>query len=111
MTPILDYESTYSVTRDGDVYSHRRRRILKPFINNGGYYIIRLSKLGLVKPFLIHRLVAQAYIVADKDRKYVNHKDGDKSNNSVDNLEWVTFQENIDHAVKSGRKYGRPRNP
>lgn len=100
--------SNYSVSINGEVFSYKRQKVLRPFINNGGYHIVRLRRDNTSHPKLVHRLVALAYIPNDFNKKFVNHMDGDKNNNSSSNLEWVTFQENIDHSVRKGG-HGRPR--
>ena len=87
------------VTRDGRIYSEISKRFLKPYPNSSGYLLIDLhdpiSKTS--KTYQVHRLVAKAYIPNDDlDRDYVNHKNGDKTDNDVSNLEWVTHKENIE---------------
>lgn len=69
---------------------------------NRGYLKIRLSKNNIRKNYLIHRLVAIAFISNLEDKIEVNHIDGNKLNNQVDNLEWVTSSENQLHAYKTG---------
>lgn len=97
----------YLVTKDGKVWSLRRNRYLRTFVNNTGYELVRLSVGGKTQAFLVHRIVALAYIPVIEGKDFVNHKDRNKLNNSVGNLEWVSRQENIDHAVLGGG-YGRP---
>lgn len=102
MKYIKGYEETYSITEDGAVYSHRRGIFLKQHINNAGYYRVCLSKNGKQAFFFTHRLVAQTHIGVGGAGTVVNHKDGDKLNNSVDNLEWCTPKQNIAHAMGLG---------
>lgn len=64
--------------------------------NAAGYFTVSLS--GARKTFLVHRLVAHAFIVKPNNKNYVNHKDGNKENNNVENLEWVSAQENSLHS-------------
>ena len=97
----------YSVTECGRVYRHSyvdkmnrllKGRWIKPYIDSGGYYYTRLKK----KHIAIHRLVAMAHLPNQDNKPEVNHKDGDKLNNNVENLEWVTASENSQHAYDSG---------
>lgn len=77
-------------------------RILKLHQNETGYMTIDLWKDTIKKRYKVHRLVAETFIPNPKMKKCVNHKDGDKGNNCVDNLEWVTHSENMHHAVDQG---------
>jgi hypothetical protein len=76
--------------------------ILKPDISKLGYESVRLSKKSKVKAYKIHRLVAVHFIENFENKLEVNHIDGIKSNNTLDNLEWVTSSENKNHAFKIG---------
>jgi len=110
MKAIKDYEGLYSVTVDGDVYSHISNKFLKPNIGKNGYGLVTLCDKEKRCSHYIHRLVATAYIDKPSDDLVVNHKDGDKLNNRVSNLEWVTYSENLDHAYytslrSTSRKY------
>lgn len=75
---------------------------LNPRIGSWGYKVVNLSLFGKSKVFLVHRLVAMAFIENPLNKKQVNHKDGNKLNNHVDNLEWATPKENIQHAYDTG---------
>lgn len=88
----------YEITRDGEVINKRWRRKVKPQPNGKGY--LRVSIGG--KLMFVHRLVAEKYIPNPDNKPQVNHKDGNKLNNCVANLEWVTNQENRNHAMKNG---------
>lgn len=98
--PVKGYEDFYQISNLGNISNYRK--VLKPFINNSGYQVIDLRVNGIRKKFLIHRLVAKHVIVNPQNLKVVNHKDGNKLNNSVDNLEWCTNSENILHARRTG---------
>lgn len=88
----------YEITRDGNIINKHTGRYVKPQPNGKGYLRVSIGK----KLMFVHRLVAEKYIPNEGNKPQVNHKDGNKSNNCVDNLEWVTNQENRNHAVKNG---------
>lgn len=90
----------YSVTPCGQVFSHHSHRLLKNSKNNSGYYTCKLYLEGTCHYYLVHRLVAECYVPNPEDKPCVNHKDGDKENNSCSNLEWVTYGENNEHSLK-----------
>ena len=93
----------YSVDADGNVYSTRKGslRKLQAFKTNSGYMKLRLKKDGVGKGHYVHRLVAQAFI-GDLGNLQVNHIDGNKLNNTADNLELVDRVKNMAHAKDSG---------
>lgn len=95
---IIDNYPNYKVTKDGKIYSIRYKKIMEHKKSPCGYLSIKLCNNKLMKDYYIHRLVATAYIENPLNKKWVNHKDGNKSNNNVDNLEWVTHSENMIHA-------------
>lgn len=108
--PIAEYEGRYEVSNMGqirslDVYvmcgfgtrlSKGRMKPLHP--NNRGYLTVNLSKDGVGKRYLVHRLVAEAFVPNTHNKPQVNHIDGDVGNNRADNLEWVTDNENKAHS-------------
>lgn len=97
--PIPGYEGKYSIDKKGNVYSHFSGRYLKGGVSSG-YKSVGLGK-GNTKR--VHRLVLEAFKPKDKDDNRVcNHIDGDKLNNNLNNLEWVTQSENILHAISIG---------
>lgn len=84
-------------------------KVLKTYIQNSGYEQIKINYQGLHIHKSIHRLVAEAFIPNPLNKKYVNHIDGNKLNNTVDNLEWCTNSENLLHARKTGlNPYNKP---
>lgn len=97
--PIEGYEECYLISNKGRVFSKTSNRMLKGGFSHG-YPYIKMCKKGTEKSERIHRLVAMAFIPrTNKNKKEVNHKDCDKTNNNVENLEWVTRRENLDHSV------------
>jgi len=110
------YEGLYQVSTIGNVrsldrqvyHSHNRcihqlkGKLLKPRVNNRGYWDVRLSKDGKCRTYFIHRLMGQAFICNPLGKRYINHKNGIKIDNQVENLEWVTHSENMLHAHKTG---------
>jgi len=112
--PVKDYENFYQVSNYGQVRSidrtevckdgvvrFRKGRILRPHQNYVGYLWVSFCTNDIRKKKKIHRLVAQCFISNPEDKPYVNHKDGNKQNNHVDNLEWVTPKENAHHAIEN----------
>lgn len=82
-----------------------RVAIMKPAVS-GGYCKTMCVKDGKNTPVKIHRLVAMTFIPNSENKPEVNHKDGDKTNNRIENLEWCTRRENFDHAVANGLQPG-----
>lgn len=98
---IQGYEGRYLVSSLGNVISNARggRRPLTQFLSKKGYRVVNLTTNGLCRRLLVHRLVAQAFIPNPDNRPMVNHKNGDKTDNCLRNLEWATHAENVEHAV------------
>ena len=96
------YEGLYEISNLGNVRSIRRNKVMKPGSHRFGYRYVILCKEGSNKSVLVHRLVANAFIPRIPGKEDVNHIDGDKSNNCVENLEWVSKSENMKHAYQSG---------
>lgn len=106
---IKGYEERYRVFEDGRIVSiakspknKNRNKDLKHWIDKDGYHTVSLFKNGKSKQFRVHRLVAEAFIENFNNLPQVNHIDGNKDNNSVENLEWISLQDNIRHAYKIG---------
>lgn len=92
----LDRIVTY-FRRKKFLYIPVKGRILKPLYDGGKYQMIQFGR----KNKKIHRLVAEAFLPNPENKRTVNHKDGNRSNNHVDNLEWATYSENITHAFRT----------
>lgn len=100
-------ETRYLVTIQGNVYNSETMHKLVPATMPNGYQkVLIYYKPGKRKQVSVHRLVAKAFIPNPDNLPQVNHIDGDKKNNNVDNLEWVTGSENIQHAFDTGLKHG-----
>lgn len=113
---VVGYEGLYQVSNLGRVKSvaryvdrHAKHVIHKKYIkecilkqceNSRGYPCVNLSKDGIVKPKRVHRLVAIAFIPNPENKEQINHKDGNRANPNVNNLEWVTNTENQRHSWK-----------
>lgn len=102
------YEGKYQVSNLGRVKSlgnnkSKKEKILKPGKNKFGYLYVILSKEGIHKNFQLHRLVAQAFIENPNNYPIINHKDENKLNNKVDNLEWCTQKYNINYGTRTQR--------
>lgn len=115
--PVIGWEEFYEVSNLGRVKGLNRlsssgkrlqSKIRKSVYNKKGYLILGLSKNGINKMQITHRLVAKAFIPNPNNLPQINHKDGDKTNNKPENLEWVTSLENIKHAYATGLKEGMP---
>jgi len=109
--PVVDFEGVYDVSADGQVMRVKYLngatpgRILKHNVNRHGYHLVRLYRGHGVRTaqwVFVHSLVAAAFLGPRPAGYQVNHVDGHKSNNAVDNLEYVTPRENIRHAERLG---------
>ncbi len=107
------YEGLYQASNQGNIRflsraKHKRKcrdytpRLLNPTINRCGYCRVGLSKNNKITYWSSHRLVAIAFIPNPENKPQVNHKNGIKTDNRVENLEWVTNKENKEHAQKNG---------
>lgn len=99
--PVIGYDN-YLVTEKGDVINAKTGKTLKKMALPSGYLRVKLYKNASPKMFMVHRLVATAFNQMCNGKNQVNHIDGNKANNSCENLEWVTQSENQIHAYLNG---------
>ena len=100
---IKGYKGLYKISNTGKVKSVTTDRIKKLQINNSGYLYTVLWKNGEQRIKLIHRLVAESFIENSDNLPMVNHKDENKKNNNVDNLEWCTHKYNCNYGNRNKR--------
>ena len=97
----------YEVSNHGRVRSTNKKgktKILKPQLNHSGYYRVWLSNGGKIKRCLVHRLVASAFIPNPEGHPQINHIDFKRTNNRVENLEWITHKDNCQYSAENARK-------
>ena len=94
-----------SVSKNGSIINPVTKKELKHKRDKYGYCHVHLHHKSFNKELRVHRLVARAFIPNPDNKPQVNHKNGDKSDNCVDNLEWCTPSENVKHAYRTGLKY------
>jgi hypothetical protein len=100
---IEGYEGLYKVSNKGNVKGVKRNKNLKMLKDSCGYSKVNLCKDGKLRSFLVHRLVALAFLENTNNLPQINHIDEDKNNNKVDNLEWCTCEYNITYGTRSKR--------
>ena len=106
---IKGYEERYTINERCEVYSLPKSgsgghngRVLKQMISGRGYAYVILRKDNIAKHKFIHKEMAIAFIPNPENKPHVNHKDGNKLNNALGNLEWCTAKENTQHAIRTG---------
>ena len=111
MKDIENFEGLYAITSCGKVWSYRRKKFLKPATDKDGYLRICLCKDGQRKLCGLHRLVAEAYIPNPDNLPQVNHKDENKANNCLQNLEWCDIKYNNNYGTRNDRMASSKKKP
>jgi len=101
---IQGYEGLYKINKNGEVLSIRSKKLLKAGKNRQGYMNVVLTKNGRSKTYKVHRLVAIAFIPNPNNYPIINHKDENKTNNKVENLEWCTSKYNSNYGAAIERR-------
>ena len=103
MKDVVGYEGLYQVTSCGKIWSHQSEKFLKPLKRKDSYLQVGLHKDGEKKTYLVHRLVQEAYLPNPNNLPCVNHKDENRENNALPNLEWCTHEYNINYGSRNKR--------
>ena len=103
MKDIKGYEGLYAITPEGEVWSYRRKKFLKTVANKVGYFYVNLCINGNHTSYATHRLVAEAYISNPENLPEINHKDENKANNCLQNLEWCDAKYNINYGTRNDK--------
>ena len=101
---IINNFDNYAISNYGNIKNIKKNKILKPCKNKNGYLEYTFCQNSIKKTFRIHRLVGLYFIDNPENKPYINHKNGIKTDNNFNNLEWCTAKENDTHARLSGLK-------
>lgn len=103
--PVIGYEDTYIVSNMGVVKNKKTGRILKQYKEKRGYLRVCLSRKGVSKVWRVHRLVALAFIPNEKNKPFIDHINGKRDDNRVQNLRWCTHEENLTYPNAMYNRY------
>lgn len=107
MRAVRGFEGMYGITEDGKVWSFYKNRFRKTVLGNNGYLMVNLWDGEKSHGRLVHRLVAEAFLPNPEAKPHINHKDSDRTNPRLENLEWCTRSENMRHGIASGNFEGK----
>ncbi len=99
---IIENYPNYTISIFGEVRNIKTGLPLKNYLAKNGYYVVNLYNTDAKKLVYIHRLIANAFLVNNENKKNINHKNGIKSDNNIENLEWCTHSENLIHSYNTG---------
>ena len=108
---VIGYEELYQASTMGRIKSLHKiggasrqsfTGIMKPKTNRGGYYVIHICKNGIAKETTVHKVIALTFLTNPYNLSTVNHKNGIKTDNRLENLEWCSIQDNLKHALETG---------
>ena len=102
---VVGYEGLYKINSNGVVFNIKNKEIMPHFVNR--YKRVSLHKNNRMRSYLVHRLVAIAFLDNVIGKTHVNHKNLNRSDNRLENLEWCTAKENTEHAANNGVALGR----
>lgn len=108
---VVGFESRYMVSNMGNVYSKKTKKLLSPGKTGSGYLQVCCCVKMVPKHISVHRLVAEAFLPNELNKREVNHINGIKTDNRASNLEWATSQENSVHSWENGLQINKQKKP
>jgi len=106
---IKGFNNKYEIYEDGHIYSRKSHKFLKSHLQyKKGYLRVTLCKNNTQKMYFLHRFIAEYFLPKVKGKEFVNHKNGNKLDNRLSNLEWCTKSENAIHSYKIGTQIMTP---
>ena len=98
----IPFLTNYEISKNGMIRNIKTKKIKSQYVGSTGYYMVSFSINNKSKPYRVHRLLAKVFILNKNNYEVVNHKDGNKLNNDLSNLEWCTQKFNMKHANLTG---------